>query len=228
MIGWQAFLLHDPVMLMTTPDWATIASLATAGTTLVLAFATFASVRSGYRTARAAERSLQASLRPLLAPSRLQDASQKVGFADEHWVHVAGSGGAADVTDTAIYLVMSLRNSGNGIAVLHGWKYTPGWEPGNSRHSAIDSFHRLTRDIYVPAGDLGFWQGAVRDPGSAEFSALRDAIQARRRLMIELLYGDYEGGQRTISLFSLRPRDDDGGWLVSVARHWNIDRADPR
>ena len=40
------------------PDWVTIASLATAGGTLVLAVATFSSVRSGNRTARAAERSL--------------------------------------------------------------------------------------------------------------------------------------------------------------------------
>jgi hypothetical protein len=69
-------------MPKTMLDWATIASLATAGTTLVLAFASFASVRSGNRTARAAERSLQANLRPLLGPSRLQDPSQKVGFDD--------------------------------------------------------------------------------------------------------------------------------------------------
>ncbi|TME50450.1 MAG: hypothetical protein E6I33_00665 [Chloroflexi bacterium] len=209
------------------PDWATIASLATAGTTLVLAFATFASVRSGNRTARAAERSLQVSLRPLLGPSRLQDPTQKVGFADDHWVHVPGSSGAADVTDRAIYLVMSLRNVGSGIAVLHGWTLSTDRQPGNPNHSNVDSFRRLTRDIYVPAGDLGFWEGAFRDPERPEFAAARDAIQARRRLFIELLYGDHEGGQRTVSLFSMIPRDD-GGWLVSVARHWNIDRADPR
>jgi hypothetical protein len=214
-------------MPMTMPDWATIASLATAGTTLVLAFATFASVRSGNRTARAAERSLQVNLRPLLGPSRLQDPSQKVGFVDDHWVHVPGSGGVAEATDSAIYLVMSLRNAGNGIAVLHGWTFTPDRSPGNPQHSNVAAFRRLTRDIYVQAGDLGFWQGAFRDPESAEFAAASDAIQARRRLMIELLYGDYEGGQRTISLFSLIPRED-GSWLVSVARHWNIDRADPR
>lgn len=212
---------------MTMPDWATIASTATAGTTLVLAFATFASVRSGNRTARAAERSLQVSLRPLLGPSRLQDPPQKVGFADDHWVHVPGSGGVADVTDSAVYLVMSLRNSGNGIAVLHGWSLRLDRQPGNPQHSDVETFRRLTRDIYVPAGDLGFWQGAFREPDTSEFAAARDAIQARRRLMIELLYGDHEGGQRTISLFSLIPRDD-GGWLVSVARHWNIDRTDPR
>jgi hypothetical protein len=211
----------------TVPDWSTIASLATAGTTLVLAVATFASVRAGIRTARAAERALMASLRPLLGPSRLQDPDQKVGFADEHWVHVPGGGGAAEVTDSAIYLAMSLRNSGNGIAVLHGWTFTADRQLGSSQHSNVDDFRRLTRDIYVPAGDLGFWQGAFREPASAEFAAAREAIQARRRLFIELLYGDHEGGQRTISLFSLMPRSD-GGWLASVARHWNIDRADPR
>ena len=36
-------------------DWVTISSLATAGGTLVLATATFTSVRTGNRSARAAE-----------------------------------------------------------------------------------------------------------------------------------------------------------------------------
>jgi hypothetical protein len=54
-------------------DWATISALATAGGTLVLALATFGSVRSANRAARLAERSLRAGLRPLLMPSRLED-----------------------------------------------------------------------------------------------------------------------------------------------------------
>jgi hypothetical protein len=62
---------------VTSPDWATIASLATAGGTLVLAVSTFASVKSANRAARAAERSLLAGLRPLLVPSRLQDAESR-------------------------------------------------------------------------------------------------------------------------------------------------------
>jgi hypothetical protein len=61
-------------------DWTTVSSLATGVGTLVLAVATFASVRSANRAARAAERSLLAGLRPLLVPSRLQDADQKVFF----------------------------------------------------------------------------------------------------------------------------------------------------
>ncbi|MBV9526016.1 MAG: hypothetical protein JOZ46_09430, partial [Candidatus Dormibacteraeota bacterium] len=97
-------------------DWVTISALATAGGTLVLAVATFASVRSANRAARVAERSLLVGLRPLLMPSRLEDGAQKVGFADEHFVMVPGGGGSAEVTDNAVYLVMSVRNAGNGIA----------------------------------------------------------------------------------------------------------------
>ena len=214
-------------MTIAMPDWPTIASMTTAGTTLVLALATFAAVRSGNRTARAAERAFQLSLRPLLVPSRLDDPAQKVGFADNHWVHVAGASGTAEVSDGAIYLVMSLRNSGNGIAVLHGWTLHAGSPAATPTHSRVQDFRRLTRDIYVPAGDIGFWQGAFRDPTAPGFTAAREAIEARQRLIVELLYGDHEGGQRTISLFSMVPRDD-GGWLVTVARHWNVDRADPR
>src|SRR6476469_10891891 len=74
-------------------DWVTISSLATAGGTLVLALATFASVRSANRSARIAEESLLASVRPLLMPSRADDAPLTVGFADNHWVKVPGGSG---------------------------------------------------------------------------------------------------------------------------------------
>ena len=49
-------------------DWVTIASLATAAGTLVLAVATFSSVRSSSRSARIAEQALLADQRPLLMP----------------------------------------------------------------------------------------------------------------------------------------------------------------
>ena len=51
-------------------DWVTISSLATAGGTLVLAIATFSSVKSANRSARVAERALLAGMRPVLMPSR--------------------------------------------------------------------------------------------------------------------------------------------------------------
>src|SRR5438105_663211 len=116
-------------------DWVTISSLATAGGTLVLAGATFASVRSANKASRVAERSLLAGLRPLLVPSRLDDPPQKVGFIDGKWLHVPGSGGAAEASDEAVYLAMSLRNVGTGIAALHGWRFEVGRFAGSQEHS---------------------------------------------------------------------------------------------
>ena len=133
-------------------DWVTISALATAAGTLVLALATFASVRSANRAARVAERSLLEGLRPLLLASKLDDPPQKIGFVDDKWF---------------------LAEGGRGIAEA------------------------------------------------------RDAVERRIVLIIDLLYGDYEGGQRTITRFALRPFAEDG-WTVTTARHWNIDRDDPR
>ena len=121
---------------MNSSDWASVASLATALGTLVLAVATFASVRSANRAARAAEQSLLVGLRPLLVPSRLQDETQKVMFGDGKWLHIPGGRAALQADGDVIYLTMSLRNVGRGIAVVHGWRFYGNWEPnGRSRPS---------------------------------------------------------------------------------------------
>jgi hypothetical protein len=209
-------------------DWVTVSALATAAGTLVLAMATFMSVRSANRAARVAEDSLLASVRPLLMPSRPDDGPVKVGFADNHFVSAPGGGGTAEVTPEAIYLTLSLRNAGSGIAVLHGWRIEPPSRDAMAAdRPAVDSFRRLTRDLYIPAGDYGFWQGAIRDTADPEWDLATAAISARERLIVDVLYGDHQGGQRVISRFSLLPRGD-GQWLASVARHWNVDRPDPR
>ena len=131
------------------------------------------------------------------------------------------------MTDDAIYLAASLRNVGTGIAVLHGWYLHPDRRGGDSEHTPLDDFRRLTRDLYIAPGEVGFWQGAFRDPDDPAFAEARAAIEEPRRITVEILYGDHELGRRAISLFSLTPRED-GAWLVSVARHWNVDGADPR
>lgn len=208
-------------------EWATISALATAVGTLVLAVATFAAVRSANRSARATERALLASIRPVLVPSRMEDPSEKVGFVDDHWVRVGGGRAAAEATEQTIYLAMALRNVGSGIAVLDRWDLYLDHVTSDLPHREPEAFRRLTRDLYVPAGDLGFWQGAFRDQADPLFAAARAAVDERRAMTIDLLYGDHEGGQRTISRFTLVPTDD-GGWLTSVSRHWNLDRADPR
>jgi hypothetical protein len=208
-------------------DWVTISSLATATGTLVLATATFASVRSGNRTARAAERSLQVGLRPLLIPSRLDDPQQKVMFMDDHWVRLSGGMAAAEVADGVVYLAMALRNSGNGIAVLDRWMFYRGRSTDLTQPADTSGFRRLTRDLYIPADGVGFWQGAIRDPDDPCWIEASAAIEERRPITIDLLYGDYEGGQHTISRFTLIPLDE-GRWLAQISRHWNLDRADPR
>jgi hypothetical protein len=208
-------------------DWATISSLATAGGTLVLAGATFAAVRSSNRAARATERALLAGIRPLVMPSRLQDPAQKVGFQDGRWLKVEGGRAVAEVSDEAIYLAISLRNAGSGMAVLDTWDFYPERPEGASPHRDPATFRRLTRDIYVSGGDIGFWQGAFRDPSEPIFAEVRAAIEARQGMSVDLLYGDHEGGQRTISRIAMLPAGD-GTWMATGSRHWNLDRSDPR
>src|SRR5579859_166854 len=204
-------------------DWVTISALASAGGTLVLAGVTVASVRSANRAARVAEMSLLAAQRPLIVPSRLDDPDQKVGFADDVWLHVAGSGGAALVTDEGFYLAASIRNIGTGIAVLHGWYVYPEVMRGTTGHAPLEDFHRLTRDLYIAPGDIGFWQGVSRDPSTEEYAAMRSAIEARERMTVDVLYGDFEGGQRVVTRLGLSPRENGSGYLVGVGHHWNID-----
>jgi hypothetical protein len=207
-------------------DWATISLLATAGGTVALAGATFASVRSANRAARATERALLAQIRPVLVPTRLDDPPEKVMFHDQHHVRVDGGRAVAEATDDAIYLAFTVRNAGNGLAVLDRWYLSLG-QPNNDPPRAIGAFRRLTRDIYVADGDLGFWQGALRDPADEFFATTRAAIDDHQPMSVDLLYGDYEGGQRTITRFALLPGAD-GSWLTTASRHWHLDRADPR
>src|SRR5205823_1095888 len=115
-------------------DWATISSLATAGGTLVLAAATFASVKSANRSARIA-------------------------------------------------------------------------------HADPEQVRLLQRDLFVPAGATGYWHASLRDPDADMYRELRPAIEERQAISIELLYGDFEGGQRTITRFGVLPRGD--GWSAA-------------
>ena len=209
-------------------DWVTISALATALGTLVLALATFASVRSANRAARVAERTLLAGLRPLLVPSRLDDPVQKVFFADQRYVRVEGGRAGFEIDEDAILMVISVRNAGAGVALLHGWRFFPERLLGaDVERPDLESFTRLTRDIYVPARDVGFWQGAFRDPSAPGFAEAKAAIEAEDPLTVDILYGDHEGGQRTVTRFALLPHSD-GVWLASAGRYWNVDRDDPR
>ena len=214
-------------------DWATISSLATAGGTLVLAVATFAAVRSSNRSARIAEVALQEQRRPLLAGSRLNvDPEQKIMFVDEHWVHVGGGYAMAESLDGVIYLVISLRNFGAGIGVCQGWGVRVGLLRSSVDHFPEDQLRPQGRDLYVPPGDVGLWQGAIRERSDPAHEEVGRAIAQREPIAVELLYSDQVGAQRTITRFTLVPvrREDaeEATRLVSVARHWYLDRVGPR
>jgi hypothetical protein len=208
-------------------DWVTISSLATAGGTLVLALATFSSVRSANRAARVAEQALLLGQRPLLMPSRLDDPTEKIMWVDEHWAHVEGGRGSVELVDGHIYLAISLRNVASGTAVLLGWNVSPERITGDAPMPTVNSFRRQARDLYVPSGDIGFWQAAIRDPADPVYEELKRTIAERRTFTIELLYSDHEGGQRAIGRYALAPGRGDQ-WLCSLGRHWNVDRPDPR
>ena len=215
-------------MFFLATDWATISSLVTGAGTLVLAVATFAAVRSSNRSARIAEMALQEQRRPVLAPSRLDDPLQKLMFVDEHWISAAGGRAAAEHVDGSVYLGISLRNVGSGIGVCQGWIVRPGLVTSSTipTPAALEEFRLQTRDLYVPAGDIGMWQGALRNPDDPVRAATAEAIDERRTITIELLYSDQVGLQRTITRFTLVPIAE--SWLASVTRHWYLDWDGPR
>ena len=208
-------------------DWVTISALATAAGTLVLALATFAAVRSANRSARVAERALLAGLRPMLMPSRLQDETQKVGYADSHWLSLPGGQAVVEASADVVWLAISVHNAGTGIAVMHGWRFQPELVLSRGESPNPDEFTRLTRDLYIAVGENGFWQGTFRDPAAPEFAAAKAVADDHRPFTVEILYGDVEGGQRMVTRFAMSPRMDTG-WIATVSRHWYVDMADPR
>jgi hypothetical protein len=222
-------------------DWVTISSLATAGGTLVLAVATFSSVRSANRSARVAERSLLIGLRPVLIPSREDDLLERIRFGDGQIVQVPGHGGAAEVHNDNIFMALGLRNGGSGLAVIHGWRarlraQTSDLDAGRVNEAPdLDEFRRQQLDLLIPAGDTGYWQGALRDPSHPGYAEVRRSLEEGGAISVDLLYGDHEGGQRTIARFVIAPwpTDDDRPDIEApkraiVVRYWTVDGHEPR
>ena len=205
-------------------DWVTISALATAGGTLVLAGTTYASVRSANRAARVAETSLLAGLRPLLVPSAPDDRTLDAGFMDNVTVSAPGGGAGVEIVNGRVYLAISLRNVGPGIGVLHGGHVYAERRMASDERAPLEEFRMLSRDLYIPPGKIGFWQVAYREEDEGREHVL-EAVRAGR-FTVDLLYGDYEGGQRVVSRFGVFREGD--AWTLSVVRHWQVDRPNPR
>ncbi len=208
-------------------DWATISSLATAGGTLVLAIATFSSVRSANRSARTAELALQIGLRPVLVPSRFDDPTMKITWREGKRTHVEGGRASIEEDGGDIFFAISLRNVGTGIAVLQGWLVAARGRPATIPDvPELEAFRRQGRDLYVPPSDVSFWQGRV-EGSDEEYAAIHDSVVRGESLTVFLCYSDHEGGNRAVSLFLLDPGSE-SQWMCTVVRHWNLDRPGPR
>jgi hypothetical protein len=215
-------------------DWVTISSLATAGGTLVLAVATFSSVRSANRSTRLAERALLVGQRPILIPSHDDDPEQSVRFGDGELINLRGHSGTVELRRDNLYMAISVRNGGNGLALIQAWRIEVADQTGN-RPPPTDEFRRQQRDIYIPPGETGYWQGAIRNRSDPAYDPIREAMRSRSRISIDLMYGDYEGGQRTIARIGLtkdgaavREGAEPDDYRAEVGRYWNIDGIDPR
>lgn len=149
-------------------------------------------------------------------------------FGDEHRISITGHGGVIEVVNGRIYMGIGLRNAGSGLAVIHGWRARPYPQGAPHVRPETDEFRPQGRDLYIPVGERGFWQGAIRDPGDPSYAPLCDAADTGSRVMIDLLYGDHEGGQRTIARFGVTVDEEGAARSANVIRYWSIDYEDPR
>jgi hypothetical protein len=210
-------------------DWA---AWGTSVGTLVLAGATFAAIRSSNRSARIAERSLLAGLQPLLVVASRDDPDEEVQFADGRTFKAGHGSALLHYEGNVIYMAVPLRNAGTGIAYLYGYRLES--DPArnfqsvpldSARHRRGDdapdpaSFSVQQRDLYIAPGETGFWQAALRDPTALIFDSTLEAIRTLGRITVDLLYGDMEGGQRTITRVVCLPGPEQT-WRCDVAHHW--------
>jgi hypothetical protein len=214
-------------------DWSTLANIGTAAGTLVLAAATFVAVRASARSTRIAERALLAGQRPVLAPAGPDDPAESVQFADGR-VFPVGNGQALVTRDAeVIYLAIPVRNVGAGLAWLHGYRLQG--EPasqaaedprGMALHLRGDSppqpgqFSPQQRDLLISTSRAGFWQAALRDRDTSLHKEVSRAIETRGRVTVDVLYGDHEGGQPSVTRFVLLP--EEGSWRCDATRYWSL------
>ena len=193
---------------------------------MVLAVATFSAVRSSNRSVRVAEEALLVGLRPLIIPSLASDPVHKAVWGDRHVAKVEGGRAVVEQEGGVIYLALGLRNVGSGIALIHGWYCQPHHAFDNAPHAAPGEFRRQGIDLYIPAGGTGYWEAAIRDAADPMRPAVEEALDGHDPFRIDLLYGDQQGMQRTITRFIVVPAQE--FWYSQAARHWNLDRPDPR
>ena len=209
-------------------DWSVAANLATAGGTLVLAIATFFSIRSATRSNRTADRALQQGLRPILLPSLFTDPVQKIHYIDQHWLQVPGGRATLEITPDVAYLGLSVRDIGTGPAVIDAWDIL---ETPRDERRPVGEYHALARDVYVAAGACGYVQIAARDVTAPAYQALARAGRDHQPFSVDVLYSDIDETQHHIVRIGLTsmPGGDEKGhvWALNEVRHWTVDEGHP-
>ena len=96
-------------------------------------------------------------------------------------------------------------------------------QPSLDKPPDLGLFNAQQRHLFVPPGDVGYWQGAIRteDTDRGDRETLRRAIEHRKRLALFLRYSDQDGGHDTLTRFTLMP-DENGDWLFGIGRHWTL------
>ena len=177
----------------------------------------------------------------MLFASRAHDTLQKVRWGDGHWAALPAGRAILQEEGGVVYMAMSLQNVGTGTAVILGWRVDSGQiiNPNATRVEMLEqpqmvrpdpgTFRPQTRDLYSPPHDLSFWQAAIRTRDDPDRARVEAALAGHEMLLIDLLYGDQEGGQRTISRFSItKYPGSDTEWFPAVVNHWYLDRDGPR
>jgi hypothetical protein len=159
---------------VTETEWVTVASLATALGTLVLRGSDIRVRPLGELLST--RRGPGGSYRRTVCPHRS-------AFTDGGRAPAANELATLEVADGVEYMVISVRNVGTGLAVMHGWHAEVGVQPQKT-HPPLEDFTAQTRDIYVAARDIGFWQGALRDPATAQFKTAAAAIEGGDPMML--------------------------------------------
>jgi hypothetical protein len=212
--------------------WSDAVQLTSAAGSLVWAFATFQAVRAANRSARVAEQALEIGLQPVLVPSRPEDPPERVTFREGMVIEAPPGGAYVDELDGNFFVVLPLRNVGNGLAVLRAGHValaevaemrlqSQGADGPTHWPESRDVYRDLQRDLYVPPGERGYWQIGVRGTDDPFHPVLEKAIVDRQRLIVTLLYTDHVGGHRSKTQFVLTPLDD-GEWFAAVVRHRGI------
>ena len=214
-------------------DWTTLADIGTAVGTLILAGATFVAVRATARSTRIAERALLAGQRPVLAGARPGDGPESVQFADGRVFPVGGGHALVRMDAEVIYLAIPLSNVGAGLAMLHGYRLQgetasevakdPRGVAGHLRGDPAPppgSFAPQQRDLLISATRAGFWQAALRDPAAPVYQEIAQAVATGGRVTVDVLYGDHEGGQPSVTRFVLLPVA--GAWRCDATRYWSL------